>query len=28
MSKKDKTIINTGTNRNPIWNLSLSKKDS
>ncbi|MEA1875761.1 MAG: putative DNA binding domain-containing protein [Bacteroidota bacterium] len=25
MSKKDKTIRNTGTNRNPIWNLSLSK---
>ncbi len=25
MSKKDKTIINTGTNRNPLWNLSLSK---
>ena len=25
MSKKDKTIVNTGTKRNPIWTLSLSK---
>jgi len=26
MSKKDETIVNKGTRRNPIWTLSLSKK--
>ncbi len=28
MSKKDKTIINIGTNRYPIWILSLSKNEN